>query len=95
MSYKDFDHSKKSTVHMQTVDVVEASDKSFKLLFFSFQRGTEKYHEKSDMAAGKGKWGVAYYKQDYPERDLDDDVVRAPYPLASFFHTHKCTHTHY
>lgn len=43
----------------------------------SFQRGTEKYHEKSEMAAGKG-WGVAYYKQDYPERDLDDDVVRAP-----------------
>nr|XP_034318381.1 sodium- and chloride-dependent glycine transporter 1 isoform X1 [Crassostrea gigas] len=37
------------------------------------QRGTEKYHEKSEMAAGKG-WGVAYYKQDYPERDLDDDV---------------------
>eukprot|EP00105_Crassostrea_gigas_P034496 XP_019918644.1 PREDICTED: sodium-dependent nutrient amino acid transporter 1-like isoform X2 [Crassostrea gigas] len=36
-------------------------------------RGTEKYHEKSEMAAGKG-WGVAYYKQDYPERDLDDDV---------------------
>lgn len=68
---------------------------SIKLLFLSFQRGTEKYHEKSDMAAGKGKWGVAYYKQDYPERDLDDDVVRAPYPLASFFHTHKCTHTHY
>lgn len=28
MSYKDFDDSKKSTVHMQTVDVVEASDKS-------------------------------------------------------------------
>lgn len=38
------------------------------------QRGTEKYHEKSEMAAGKSKWGVAYYKQDYPERDLDDDV---------------------
>lgn len=46
------------------------------------------------MAAGKSKWGVAYYKQDYPERDLDDDVVRAPPPLASFFypHTQQCTH---
>lgn len=48
----------------------------------SFQRGTEKYHEKSEMAAGKG-WGVAYYKQDYPERDLDDDVVRAPPPQTN------------
>ena len=26
------------------------------------------------MAAGKNKWGVAYYKQDYPERELEDVV---------------------
>lgn len=43
----------------------------------SFQRGTEKYHDKNEMAAGKNKWGVAYYKQDYPERELED-VVGTP-----------------
>ncbi|XP_048731298.1 sodium- and chloride-dependent glycine transporter 1-like isoform X2 [Ostrea edulis] len=38
-------------------------------------RGTEKYQDESEMATGKkNKWGVAYYKQEYPERELDDDV---------------------
>lgn len=45
------------------------------------------------MAAGKGKWGVAYYKQDYPERDLDDDVVRA-HPPNLLFSTHTNAPTH-
>jgi hypothetical protein len=46
-----------------------------------FQRGTEKYQDEADLAAGKkNKWGVAYYKQEYPERELDDDVVRDSHP---------------
>ncbi|XP_067655017.1 sodium- and chloride-dependent glycine transporter 1-like [Haliotis asinina] len=36
-------------------------------------RGTEKYHDGEQPSEQPAKWGVAWYKQDYPENTLEPD----------------------
>ena len=43
--------------------------------FLCFYREAQKStHSEKESEKGKKKWGVAFYKQDYPETELEDIV---------------------
>ena len=66
-----------------TVDFVGASWVCLCMCCFPvFQRGTEKYQGSAQPSDKRGKWGVAWYKdQDYPENTVEEQVT-SPFLFA-------------